>query len=56
MQRFKSTESLQCFLSVFGPIGNHFRPRRHRLSANPYHLTRAERFGEWRQAVGLCVK
>jgi hypothetical protein len=33
MQRFKSTEHVQTFLSVFGPIGNRFRPRRHRFSA-----------------------
>jgi putative transposase len=42
MQRFKSTNHAQTFLSNFGPIGNHFRPRRHRLSASQYRLTRAE--------------
>jgi putative transposase len=26
LQRFKSTQHAQTFLSVFGPIGNHFRP------------------------------
>jgi DDE domain len=56
MQRFKSTEHVQTFLSVFGPIGNHFRPRRHRLSASQYRLRRAERFATWRQAVGLQVR
>jgi hypothetical protein len=25
MQRFKSTEHVQSFLSIFGPIGNPFR-------------------------------
>ena len=55
MQRFKSTEHVQTFLSVFGPIGNHFRPGRHRLSACQYRLTRAERFATWRQAVGLHI-
>ena len=33
MQRFKSTEHVQRFLTVFAPIGIHFLPRRHRLSA-----------------------
>jgi putative transposase len=53
LQRFKSTEHVQTFLSVFGHIGNHFRPRRHLLSASEYRRTRAERFATWRQAVGL---
>jgi putative transposase len=56
MQRFKSTEHVQTFLSVFGPIGDHFRPRRHRLSASQYRRTRAERFATWRQAVGLHLR
>ena len=56
MQRFKSTEHVQTFLSVFDPIGNHFRPRRHRLSASQYRLIRTERFATWRQAVGLHIR
>jgi putative transposase len=53
LQRFKSTEHAQRFLSVFGRIGNHFRPRRHRLSASQYRIMRAERYTSWRQAAGL---
>jgi putative transposase len=33
MQRFKSPEQAQRFLETFSAVCNHFRPRRHRLSA-----------------------
>jgi putative transposase len=33
MQGFKSPGHAQHFLSAYGPIAQHFRPRRHRLSA-----------------------
>ena len=33
MQGFKSPGHAQRFLSAYGPIAQHFRPRRHRLSA-----------------------
>src|SRR5918996_3527540 len=34
MQRFKSPGHAQRFLSAYGPIAQHFRPRRHLLSAS----------------------
>ncbi|HEV2121491.1 MAG TPA: IS6 family transposase, partial [Chloroflexota bacterium] len=36
LQRFKSPDAQQ-FLSPFGPISDHFRPRRHRLPDPKYH-------------------
>jgi putative transposase len=33
MQRFKSSEQAQRFLEPFSTVCNHFRPRRHRLTA-----------------------
>ena len=36
MQRFKCPGQAQRFLSAYGPIASHFRPRRHRLSAPVY--------------------
>ena len=37
LQRFKSPAHAQQFLAPFGPIGDHFRPRRHLLPAPQYH-------------------
>ena len=36
MQRFKSPGQAQRFLSAYGPIAQHFRPRRHLLAAPAY--------------------
>jgi hypothetical protein len=36
MQGFKSAGHAQRFLSAYGPIAQHFRPRRHLLSAAEY--------------------
>lgn len=36
MQRFKSPGHAQRFLSAYGPLAQHFRPRRHRWSAPAY--------------------
>ena len=49
MRRFKSPGHAQRFLSVFGVIGSHFRPGRHRLSASEYRQVMAERFAVWRE-------
>lgn len=40
MQRFKSAGHAQRFLSAQGPIHQHFRPRRHRMSAAAYREAR----------------
>jgi len=52
MRRFKSPGHAQRFLAAYGPIADHFRPRRHRLTAAAYRATRQERFATWRVVVG----
>ncbi len=52
MRRFKSPGHAQRFLAAYGPIAGHFRPRRHRLIAEAYRETRAERFAIWRAVTG----
>jgi putative transposase len=53
LQRFKSPEHAQQFLAPFGPISDHFRPRRHRLPAPTYHHLLQTRFAAWREVTGL---
>jgi putative transposase len=53
LQRFKSPERPQPFLSPFGPIADHFRPRRHLLPAPAYHHLLQTRFATWRAVTGL---
>jgi putative transposase len=53
LQRFKSPEHAQRFLEPFGAVQNHFRPRRHLLSADHYRQLRAERSEPWREAARL---
>jgi len=52
MRRFKSPGHAQRFLAAYGPIASHFRPRRHRLTAEAYRQTRTERFASWRAVSG----
>ena len=47
LQRFKSAEHAQCFLGPFSAVSNHFRPRRHLLTASSYRKIRAERHAVW---------
>ena len=54
MQRFKSPEQAQCFLSSHAMIYGHFRPRRHLMTAAQYRRARAEAFRVWRQET--CVQ
>jgi putative transposase len=49
MRHFKSARQAQRFLSAFGPISEHFKPRRHRLSAEDYHATLQDRFQSWKE-------
>ena len=49
MQGFKSSGHAQRFLSVYGPIAQHFRPRRHLLSASEYRQEMGNRFASWGQ-------
>ncbi|MDP9315398.1 MAG: IS6 family transposase [Chloroflexota bacterium] len=53
MRRFKSVCHAQRFLSAFGPIREHFCPRRHRIKAEPYRQERAERFRVWNEITGV---
>jgi putative transposase len=55
MQRFKSVGHAQRFLSAFGPIREHFCPRRHRLRAEEYRRERAYRFQTWNEISGLRI-
>jgi putative transposase len=54
MQRFKSPEQAQRFLSSHAMIYGHFRPRRHLMSAAQYRRARAKAFRVWRQET--CVQ
>jgi putative transposase len=49
MQRFKSPGQAQRFLSAYGPIVQHFRPRRHRFSAPAYRQELRTRFQSWQE-------
>ena len=49
MQRFKSPGQAQRFLSAHGMIYGHFRPRRHRMTADEYRRARDKAFRVWRQ-------
>jgi len=55
MRRFKSPGHAQRFLAAYGPIAAHFRPRRHRLTADAYRETRTERFQTWHAVTGTPV-
>ena len=52
MRRFKSAGQAQRFLSAFGPIQGHFRPRRHRFTATAYRVERQRRFLAWKAITG----
>jgi putative transposase len=49
LQRFKSPEHAQQFLSPFGLISDHFRPL---FSAPDYHRLPQTRFSSWREVTG----
>jgi putative transposase len=49
MQRFKSARQAQRFLSAYGPLYQHFRPRRHQMTAAEYRTARAQAFGVWQE-------
>jgi putative transposase len=55
MQRFKSAGHAQRFLSAYGPISQHFRPRRHRLSAPAYRQELRIRFQVWQEITPLVL-
>jgi putative transposase len=51
MNRFKSLQHAQRFLSAFSDICAHFRPRRHLLSATQWRTEMADRFAVWNQVA-----
>jgi putative transposase len=52
MQGFKSAGHAQRFVSAYGPIAQHFRPRRHLLSASEYREEMGKRFESWADMTG----
>jgi len=52
---FKSPGHAQRFLSAYGPIAQHFRPRRHRLPASEYRQEMAHRFQSWQEITGTAM-
>ena len=53
MPRFKSPGQAQRFLSAYGLIAQHFRPRRHLLAAPAYRQEMRQRFQTWREITGM---
>jgi putative transposase len=53
MQGFKSAGHAQRFLAAYGPIAQHFRPRRHRLSAPEYRQEMQQRYQVWGEITGM---
>jgi putative transposase len=53
MQGFKSPGQAQRFLAAYGPIAQHFRPRRHLLPALVYHQEMQQRFHTWQELTGV---
>jgi transposase-like protein len=53
MQGFKSPGHAQRFLSAYGPIAQHFRPRRHLLSASAYRQEMRRRCDSWQTITNL---
>jgi len=53
LQGFKSPAHAQRFLSAYGPIAQHFRPRRHLLPASAYRQERQRRFDTWQDLTNL---
>jgi putative transposase len=49
MQRFKSPEQAQRFLSSHSMIYHHLRPHRHLMTAAQYRDARAQAFRVWRK-------
>jgi putative transposase len=53
MQGLKSAGHAQRFLSAYGPIAQHFRPRRHLLSASAYREEMRQRFASWAEITDM---
>ena len=55
MRHFRSPGGAQRFLSAFSGISPHFRPRRHRLSAEEYRREMDTRFTTWNEITGTTT-
>jgi putative transposase len=55
MGRFTTSGHAQRFLSAYGPIAQHFRPRRHRLPAPEYQQQMVQPFQTWREIMGMAL-
>ncbi|MDQ3764333.1 MAG: IS6 family transposase [Actinomycetota bacterium] len=55
MKRFTSAGHAQRFLSAFSGISPHFRPRRHRLTAEEYRREIDTRFATWNEVTGTAT-
>ena len=55
MQGFKSPGHAQRFLSAYGLIAQHFRPRRHRLPAPVYRHVMAQPFQIWYEVTATTA-
>jgi putative transposase len=59
MQRFKSPEHAQRFLSshamIYGHFRSHFRPRWHMMTAGQYRHARSQAFQVWREETRVQV-
>jgi putative transposase len=55
MQRFKSPGHAQRFLSAYGSIAQHVRPRRHRFTAPVYRQELKNRFQIWQEITTLAL-
>jgi putative transposase len=56
MQGFKSPGHAQRFLSAYGPVAQHFRPRRHRFPASAYRQEMQQRFDTWQAITSLLAR
>jgi putative transposase len=55
MKKFTSAGHAQRFLSAFSGISPHFRPGRHRLSAEEHRHEMTDRFTTWNQITGTAT-
>jgi putative transposase len=55
MGRFKSPGHAQRFLAAYGPIAQHFRPRRHLLPAPIYRQVMRQRFRTWQEITSTAM-
>jgi putative transposase len=55
MKRFASPGQAQRFLSAFGGIQQHFRPRRHLISAPEWRHEMTNRYAVWHQIIAAAA-